>query len=33
VVFRLRIKAFPEAQRFGVGQFGQLLETGGGWTY
>jgi hypothetical protein len=33
VVFRLRIKAFPEAQRFGVGQSGQLLETGGGWTY
>jgi len=33
VVLRLRIKAFPEAQRFGVGQFGQLLETGGGWTY
>ncbi|GIV19955.1 MAG: hypothetical protein KatS3mg023_1706 [Armatimonadota bacterium] len=33
VVFRLRIKAFPEAQRFGVGQFGQSLETGGGWAY
>ncbi len=33
VVFRLRIKAFPEVQRFGVGQFGQLLETGGGWAY
>lgn len=33
VVFRLRIKAFPEAQRFGVGQFGQALETGGGWAY
>ncbi|MDW8321977.1 MAG: hypothetical protein RMM08_11515 [Armatimonadota bacterium] len=33
VVFRLRIKAFPEAQRFGIGQFGQSLETGGGWAY
>ncbi len=33
VVFRLRIKAFPEVQRLGVGQFGQLLETPGGWTY
>jgi len=33
VVFRLRIKAFAEMQRFGVGQFGQSLETGGGWAY
>lgn len=33
VVFRLRIKAFPEVQRFGVGQFGQLLEAPGGWAY
>lgn len=33
VVFRLRIKAFPEVQRFGIGQFGQSLETGGGWAY
>lgn len=30
VVFRLRIKAFPEVQRFGVGQFGQQLEAPGG---
>ncbi|MER3472863.1 MAG: hypothetical protein C4335_02260 [Armatimonadota bacterium] len=33
VVFRLRIKAFPEVQRLGVGQFGQFLETPGGWAY
>ncbi len=33
VVFRLRIKAFPETQRFGVGQFGQSLETAGGWAF
>lgn len=33
VVLRLRIKAFPEVQRLGVGQFGQLLETPGGWAY
>lgn len=32
-VFRLRIKALPQLERFGVGQFGQVLEPGTGIVY
>ncbi|MCS7309993.1 MAG: hypothetical protein NZ741_07200 [Armatimonadetes bacterium] len=33
VVFRLRVKAIPQVERFGVGQFGQSLESGAGLAY
>ncbi|MDW8103714.1 MAG: hypothetical protein RMK92_01775 [Armatimonadota bacterium] len=33
VVFQLRIKAIPQLQRFGVGQFGQSLESSAGMLY
>lgn len=33
LTFQLRIKALPQLQRFGVGQFGQSLESGAGIAY
>ncbi len=33
VFFNIRIKAFPFFQRFGVGQFGQAIDTGVGDTF
>lgn len=33
LMFQLRIKAIPVSQRFGVGQFGQALDTGVGGGY
>jgi hypothetical protein len=33
IFFQLRIKAFPIFQRFGIGQFGQVIDTSIGEAY